>query len=841
MPDPLDHLLIEGYSRRHDFQSTLRVHKQPPPSRNRARHGRMLLAQLRALAADEAALRQRRVELHLPEGVGTAVALEVSPVGALDYSKQLEWKRDGIEVLTASNAGDREIVVLHVPDGKLSAFEKRIREYLTENVNARKPGQPSKPKNATLINSIADLRRAVFAELWTDELRGLPEEDTEETYQVWLRVKPEGPVATYAQFVADAEQFHLHVETGYVPFPGRIVIAVRSTRRQLQNALELLDLIAEIRSVPPLSEFFLGLKPFEQAEWVRNLQERLILPGANAPYVALLDTGVNNGHPLLAESVDVADLHALDPAWGVTDHEGHGTEMAGLVLHGDVGSALASQGQHVVSIWLESVKILPPEGQNSPHLYGWTAQKATETLEASGPDRLRTFVMMTTSEGDTTGLPSEWSAAIDRLSFGLLDESSAILGEAEAQLEQRLFVLAAGNVPPANWGDYPAQNLLSPVENPGQAWNALTVGACTELTQVDKAEWPTLSPIASSGMLSPCSTTSLLWSRAWPFKPDVVAEGGNGGVDQGNVLVGPRSLRLVTTAHDPARHLLAEAGDTSAAAAEVSNLCGRVQARYPNYWPETIRALVVDGARYNEQMRATLPLVPRKRDKEKLLRTYGYGRINGTNSLTSSYRKPTLVLQETITPYRREGSATKLGELNLHELPWPADALRAIPDVDVALRITLSYFVEPNPSRRGWQSRYRYQSHGLRFAVKGSTESEERFMQRINKLEREAEGDGGEEAAEALNDPDTSQWFLGAQLRGRGSLHSDVWMGTAAQLADKSHVAVFPVGGWWKDWAGAQRLPAVRYSLLVTLEVLADLEIDIYTPIATEIGVPVVV
>lgn len=83
---------------------------------------------------------------------------------------------------------------------------------------------------------------------------------------------------------------------------------------------------------------------------------------------------------------------------------------------------------------------------------------------------------------------------------------------------------------------------------------------------------------------------------------------------------------------------------------------------------------------------------------------------------------------------------------------------------------------------------------------------------------------------------------FGAQMRSRGSIHSDVWFGNAARLAAKSHIAVFPVGGWWKDWkdAGADLTP-VKYALIVSLEVLDDIDVDIYTPIAASIGVPVVV
>ena len=175
----------------------------------------------------------------------------------------------------------------------------------------------------------------------------------------------------------------------------------------------------------------------------------------------------------------------------------------------------------------------------------------------------------------------------------------------------------------------------------------------------------------------------------------------------------------------------------------------------------------------------------------------------------------------------------------MHALPWPVAELERIADKTVALRVSLSYFVEPNPSRRGWQSKFRYQSHGLRFAVKGSTESEERFGQRINKLERDEREEGDDEA---LGDPDLAHWFLGAQLRSRGSIHSDVWSGNAAQLLAKSHIAVFPVGGWWKDWKDSERhATQVRYALVVTLEVLEDIDVDLYTPIVNLLQVPIAV
>lgn len=92
-------------------------------------------------------------------------------------------------------------------------------------------------------------------------------------------------------------------------------------------------------------------------------------------------------------------------------------------------------------------------------------------------------------------------------------------------LKQRLFVMSAGNVPWQGWTQYPDINHSTSIEDPGQSWNGLTVGACTDLTYLDIHRWPTYALIAQGGALSPASTTSRLWRNSWPLKPDVVAEG----------------------------------------------------------------------------------------------------------------------------------------------------------------------------------------------------------------------------------------------------------------------------------------------------------------------------
>lgn len=830
-----NHLQVVASGEARDFKSNLSVRKAPPAPRDRVPHAQRLLAQLAELRAREGAS-DGGGDDDAERRDGMAIVLEIKPKGFLDFAR-LDWSRDKIELLNVVEGEHSDTVVLFVPDGKIEKLEERVRLYLYES------NDKGEPRLATLINVIENIRSAAFDELWTD-IKRVPPSDRRAWLQVWLRLRPEGPEATYAHFAQICEWLDVELEPGYLTFPGRVVVGLLASREELESDVHALDAIAEIRSAEVTAEFFLAdLTPADQAEWIRDLAGRATYSpdGRAGSYVTLLDTGVAFSHPLLAPGVAQNDLHAISDAWVMTDHSGHGTQMAGIALHGNLVGPLESASPVAIDHRLESVTVLPPEGSNPPHLYGWVTKEATRRVETSFPGRRRAFAMPITAEGQTTGAPSEWSATIDQLTFAAVSDTEAAEAE-NAQTTPRLFVLSAGNVPWPSWGDYPAINLTSAVESPGQAWNAITVGACTHLDTVDARQWPTAKVIAQSGGLAPSSTTSLLWHSNWPFKPDVVAEGGNGCIDRNGVIAGPDSVRLLTTHRDFTQNLITDTGDTSAATAEVARLCARVSHRYPDHWPETIRALVIHGARYTAAMRAGLSKPLKKSDKRTLLRRFGYGVISDETSLTSSERRPTLVMQESINPYKSAGSTIKLNQLKVHSLPWPAEALAALGEAKVELRITLSYFIDPNPSQRGWQSKFRYQSHGLRFAIQAATENAEEFQQRINKIDRDAAvAEDGEDADSRL-DPDSGGWLLGAQMRNRGSVHSDVWKGTAAQLANKSHVAVFPVGGWWKDWKKAGRPnSAVRYSLVVSLEVSEDIDVDLYTPIATVLGVPAVI
>jgi hypothetical protein len=146
--------------------------------------------------------------------------------------------------------------------------------------------------------------------------------------------------------------------------------------------------------------------------------------------------------------------------------------------------------------------------------------------------------------------------------------------------------------------------------------------------------------------------------------------------------------------------------------------------------------------------------------------------------------------------------------------------------------VTLSYYIEPNPGERGWLRRHRYASHALRFVVKRELESIQEFRSRINAAV------DAEEAGMTPVAGGADHWLLG-RIRNYGSIHSDHWYGSAADLAQKSAIGVYPIGGWWKENPGHERYNnRVRYSLVVSIRAASG-EIDIYTPVWTQITLPV--
>jgi hypothetical protein len=833
------HILVPGPPTAEEYKPHGRkidVTKPAPPA-SRARHGEALE---RALNAAVALAKTRRdavgIEVHgaVP---GLYVQFDSQPGVPLQVSS-LEDSRQGIEVVAVSHSKTDEPeprrierATVFVPDGKVKHFLKRFESY-----SKTTPKKERERRYEDMIDPVATLRLATLRGLWTDTSEAYPDESEAIWWEVWLRRQDGNELERLMEFAAVRE---IEVAARRLMFDDRIVTLVYSTPAQLAASIDVLNDVAEVRKAKETATVFVDMGPEDQGEWAKELRDRVTPPSPNAPAVCVLDTGVTRGHPLLEASLDAVDCHSCASAWGKYDHHGHGTEMAGLALYGDLTPILASTKHIVLQHRLESVKILPPRGHpaNPPDLYGAVTAEAASRAEIQAPDRRRTFSMSiaATDERDR-GQPTSWSAAVDALAAGRsFDQSTQGLdyldeGDASAR---RLFVLCAGNIDETALSvDHLNRSDADPIHDPGQAWNALTVGALTEKAVINDPNWASWQPVARPGELSPWSTTGVTFADAWPIKPDVVFEGGNVVKNgKGEVDFPCPDLSLLSTYFKPAEKSFVLSWATSAATAQAARLAAIISAEYPSYWPETLRGLVVHSAEWSAQMQTHLRGASGKRARAKLVQRYGFGVPSAERALRSANDALTLVAQSSIRPF----ADGKMREMHFFDLPWPRDVLAALGATPVRLRVTLSYFIEPNPGRRGWKKRHRYASHGLRFDVKGPAESLEEFRKRLNKKaldDNEVKpGTGG----------DSSEWYLGEQTRNRGALHSDILSCNAADLAERSVIAVYPVSGWWKDQPKRDRSNlGARYSLVVSIET-PGVETDIWTPIAQQVGVALTV
>ncbi len=791
------------------------------PDRERAEHSRRLLNRLEEIWADK----ERTEAARAAEGIGTRDGTYLSFHSSAGFdllTRSLEDLRSGIRLLniTTSGEGVEEVTTatVYVPRGKEGHFVKKILDYQDDD----KLSEYGRPRNMKLVNSIEDIGQALLESLWTDAIDMLPGDDSK-WCEVWLRVDTveDHEIEDVETFLGTLEDQGLSRKPNILIFPERAVLLVQANQDELVELMLVSNQLAELRSGQEAS-FWTNQGFLEQHDWVDSLSERLNILTDPAVKVCILDTGVNNGHPLLAPVLADADMHTVDPTWGTDDHDpgaGHGTLMAGLATYGDLDAALASNGDVHITHRLCSVKVLPRPGQTGTRkeLWGDITQQAVYRAEAQSPGNVFVYCMAITAQNDSSrGRPSSWSGAVDSLCYG----------EGE---NQRLILISGGNVrDPALWPNYPDSNIISSVENPAQSWNAVTIGAYTRRTRVNDAAFNAYACLASDYQLSPFSTTSRLWERKWGAKPDVVFEGGNLLRAPDGSIIGHDDLGILSTSRAITTRPFATINATSAATAEAAWFAAKVLHEYPNIWPETTRALLIHSASWTDEMLQQSGAIAGNRESyAQLLRMFGYG-IPDLERATKSYENAlTFVAQEEIQPFAfNENSRPITNELHMYLLPWPEQELLDLGQIPVRLKVTLSYFIEPGPGEIGWKDKYRYQSHALRFDVNNVGETHDQFRARINVAAREDEAIGA-------GDSGSSRWAIGSANINRttGSIHSDYWEGTAAELATCSSIAVYPVIGWWRERHHLGKVDNIaRYTLVVSLET-PEMEVELYTAV----------
>jgi hypothetical protein len=89
--------------------------------------------------------------------------------------------------------------------------------------------------------------------------------------------------------------------------------------------------------------------------------------------------------------------------------------------------------------------------------------------------------------------------------------------------------------------------------------------------------------------------------------------------------------------------------------------------------------------------------------------------------------------------------------------------------------------------------------------------------------------------------PKAALLIFGPELQhASGSLHADIWHGSAVELARRGALAVYPVGGWWKERPGGEDDREARYALIVSIDT-PGVDTDIWTPVAVQVEAPLTI
>ena len=726
-----------------------------------------------------------------------------------------------MNVRPVEGSNEDEQVTVFLPHENSNWFNKKLNEYdrepeetLDENGEVHKKDR----RNLRLVNAVSSIEAAILKDFFSSqEDFQLVEDGMEREIEVWFTEE------CYQDDEVKAKLRALGIEHGMrtLVFHQVVVLLVKASSRQLVQIVHALRGITEFRLYHSPS-VLLNNDEVGNEEWMRLIQNDVLR--ADDPFVriAILDTGVNPNHRLLSDYLPSARCFSVIESGNTKDQENHGTGLASLAIYGDLTDVIYGRRRVRITSDLTSVKMLSRNrGEvNREEMYALITEDAMHVGRDSGASILCSAV---TDKGHPVpdAAASSTSAAIDDTLYnnGACDS---------------ILLISAGNVEETGGLDYPDYLYLKTIQDPAQAWNAITVGAYTRKVAIQDPRYRGLRVIAPADGISPFSSTSVQWG-ANVIKPEIVMEGGNAVKGIQNTLDAPSDLSLV----------VADAGDgrvagnfnsfnaTSAATGLAARLAAKIKYYNSGLNALSVRALMIHSAEWTQEMK-DLCTENGSLNKAVLLHSCGYGVPDGQKAIVSSDSRVTFISEDRLKPFvlGSRGNSLKFGRMNLYHMPWPKRVLEGLADETVRLKITLSYYIKPSPGIRSRLNKYTFQSIRLKFDVKGQNESDRDFKNRIKKVTEEGEDN--------VRDPELrNRWTIGITNRNQGSIISDSFTLSGRDMAKCDAIAIFPSGGWFKNRLENLNLE-IPYSLVVTLETDSE-NVMLYNEVENLIANPVII
>jgi hypothetical protein len=426
--------------------------------------------------------------------------------------------------------------------------------------------------------------------------------------------------------------------------------------------------------------------------------------------ILVIDSGVQRGHPLIAPVLGEAevfpDANRQFIKGGPDDVNGHGTNVAGIAIYGDVENCI-KQRSFDPTAWLFSARVTNEKNQYDEDLL----------VETQLDQALRAFVeqypnckVINISLGNADQIYRDGlkqfrlAAKIDEIAYQYQDKNI-------------VFVISAGNAfyeeaksDEQLRTDYPNYLLKKSARiiDPATSAIALTVGSLSfgrgSITEPSHVRRQAIAKLL--GYPSPFTRTG--FGVDGMIKPDVVDFGGDLVLDlsyrENRDLDLPKTNRLsdnvagvsvLTLSKDYYSSLFQLCSGTSFAAPRVANLAAQLFTKYPDASSNLIRALIVNSAVLPKEIPPEFHCNSKQSQREKTktiknqLAIYGYGQPELQRAMYSAENY--VVLSE-------DNISIKVGSFHIYEIPQFPPEFFEVKGTRI-LSITLAFDPTTNPNR----------------------------------------------------------------------------------------------------------------------------------------------
>jgi hypothetical protein len=530
-------------------------------------------------------------------------------------------------------------------------------------------------------------------------------------------------------------------------------------------------------------------------------------PDPNAPRVCIVDSGIQEAHPLIAPAVDSASSYSyVGTATDTADYVpqgGHGTKVAGLVLyHADI----PHRRENIPVCWVQNAWVLDASNQvpTKMSMSKALAHVVQRYGQPSGGTRIFKHSRKSTSVSRRQHM-SVWAATMDGLSWN----------------HDALFVVSGGNTlrntitAGLESVGYPELLFQAAhrIANPAQSLQAITVGAIAqggaegEWQSIGRHSWPSSYTRSGPG----------IWNS---IKPEVVEFAGDWGCIQGtSIRLSCRaelSVPVISSTLYGNPPIGYDVG-TSFAAAKVSHILARIEAAMPRESSQLYRALLIQSATWPDWTNTWPP--------ENTLRSLGYGIPNADRAISNTEHRITFITK----------GEPRIGRKSVHiyDVRIPPELQNPSEEYDIRIQITLAYKAQPRITRRDIRG---YLSTWLTWRTSGMNEDRQAFLSRVMQQATNVDIDNGASPGEPI------QWAIRerqdwGQIKGFNrdwsTVQKDWAIVKSHELSDIFSIAVIGHQGW--SSLGDDTVP---YALVVSFEAVNE-DVAVYSlvSVANEVTV----